>query len=300
MRLFWLRYPLVFVLVASGPLVPIGWAHSVSAKDGLGRVIRLARPANRIVTLAPNATEIVASAGAMGEIVGDSAYSNWPSSARRLPKVSNAFRIDLERIVQLHPNLIVAWASSLPIAAEQALERLGYPVFVLRPRSLKQIAREVLDVGNLAGTATRAKAFVTGYLSRLMRLSRRYSGLSTVSVFYEISGKPLYTIGGEQLISKIIRLCGGRNIFSPLSTLAPVVTRASVLASNPDVILTGSGPFAHQRLRAWSKDPWLAAVRGNNLFVLPAALLGQPGPRVLQGAAMLCRDLQKARRRRDG
>lgn len=288
---------LMVVIASVFPLT--AWGHPVSAKDDLGGLVRLSKPADRIITLAPNATEIVASAGAMDKVVGDSAYSNWPPPARALPRVSNAFRIDLERIVDLRPDLIVAWASSLPLAAQRALERLGYPVFILRPRSLKQIAHEVLEIGKLAGTDSRAKASAIRYLHQLRRLSKRYTGLPTVSVFYEISGKPLYTVGGQQIISKIIRLCGGRNVFSSLRTLAPVVTRASVLARDPEVILTGSGPFARERLQRWSKEPWMAAVRADNLFVLPASLLGQPGPRILRGARKVCRDLQLARRRGD-
>ncbi|HEX5314328.1 MAG TPA: cobalamin-binding protein, partial [Gammaproteobacteria bacterium] len=129
------------------------------------------------------------------------------------------------------------------------------------------------------------------------RLRRKYAQDPPLRVFYEISAKPLYTVGGGQIISQILALCGGRNIFAKLTTLAPVVDEGAVVARNPQAIFTDDSPGAAGRLDDWRRWPWLAAVKADNLFVLPADLIGRAGPRILKGAAIVCRDLSIVRSR---
>lgn len=280
-------------------LIPLlgAQAKGISARDDLGNWVTLPGPAARIISLAPSATEIVYAAGAGKRLVGVSAYSRWPVEVRRLPRVGDAFRIDLERIVALRPDLVVAWASATPPAAREALERLGIPLFLLAPRRLNDIAREIRVMGRLAGTSRVADRAAGMFVQTKARLARRYSHRRAVTVFYEISAHPLYTVGGRQMISRVIRLCGGRNIFTRLGRLAPVVEQAAVLARNPQVILTGSGPRVRARLNTWRREPWLVAVKAANLFVVPAGLLGKPAPRILLGAQAVCRALAVARQR---
>lgn len=270
-------------------------AAPVQAKDGLGRTVSLPAPARRIVSLAPSVTELVYAAGAGPRLVGVSAYSNWPAAARKLPRVGDAFRIDLERIAALRPDLVIGWASGTPPSERKALERLGLTLMLLAPHRLDDIARTIRRIGRLAGTGTAARRAATAFLAQRARLARIYSHRRVVSVFYELSDNPLYTVGGRQIISQVLELCGGRNVFSDLGKLAPVVTRASVLARKPQVILVGSYRGAKRDLRAWTRWPWLPAVRHGNLFVVPGEILGRATPRILWGALAVCRDLQQAR-----
>ncbi len=272
-------------------------AARVPLTDDLGRTVTLPAPARRIVTLAPSATEIVYAAGAGKRLVGVSSYSNWPPGARHLPRVGDAYGIDLERIAALRPNLVIAWASAMPLGAREALGRLGLPLLLFAPRQLSDIAREIRLVGRAAGTEEIADKSAAAFLRKRAHLAARYERRRPVRVFYEISAKPLYTVGGKQIISQVLHLCAGHNIFSGIGTLAPTVSRAAVLARNPQVILTGSGKRATQRLDAWKRWPWLAAVRRGNLFVIPGDALGRPAPKVLDAAAVVCRDIQQARRR---
>ncbi|MDN5865070.1 MAG: cobalamin-binding protein [Gammaproteobacteria bacterium] len=265
--------------------------------DALGNEILLHAPAERIVSLAPNVTEIIYFAGAGQKLVAVSAYSDWPLAARELPRVGDAFRVDLERVVALAPDLVIVDASSTPSVVRDALRRLGIPLLLLSPHKLDDVAEAVKLVGKAAGTQAVAHRVAEAFSRVRKRLMQAHENSEPVSVLYEISGKPLYTIGGSQIISRVIRLCGGRNIFAGLGKLAPIVSRAAVLARNPQVILTGSGPRAQLRLNAWKRWPWLAAVKADNLFILPNAVLGRASPRILLGAVAVCRNLEKARRR---
>ncbi|MGH8426697.1 MAG: cobalamin-binding protein [Gammaproteobacteria bacterium] len=274
-------------------------AAAVVLKDDLGNRIVLATPAKRIVSLAPSVTEIVYAAGAGNRLVGVSAWSDYPPAAKKLPQVGDAFRVDLERISALRPDLVIAAASATPPAAREALARLGLPILLLAPRKLEDIAREMRLVGRAAGTSQTADHAAADFLTERERLAQIYAGVRGISVFYEISAQPLYTIGGEQIISQVLALCGGRNVFAELNSLAPVVDEGAVLARNPQAILTGNDAGAQARLDAWRRWPWLTAVKSDNLFVVPSDLLARPGPRILAGAADVCRDLATARRRLD-
>lgn len=277
--------------------MPAAWAAPIQITDGVGRTLRLDAPARRIVSLAPNVTELVYAAGAGSHLVGVSAYSDWPAAARKLPRIGDAFRIDLERIVALKPDLVIAWASGTPPSERQALTRLGLPLMLLAPRKLGDIAREIRAIGRLAGTTKVARRSAAAFLRLRDRLAQAYAHRRSVRVFYEISAHPLYTVGGHQIISRVLSLCGGRNVFAGLGKLAPVVTRAAVLAREPQAILVGSGPAARRALAAWKRWPWVPAVRYGNLFLVPGAILGQATPRLLMGALAVCRDLERARRR---
>ncbi|MGH8127111.1 MAG: cobalamin-binding protein [Gammaproteobacteria bacterium] len=265
--------------------------------DGLGHEIRLNAPAQRIVSLAPNVTELVYAAGAGSHLVAVSSYSDWPATARNLPHVGDAFRIDLERIVALKPDLVIGWASGTSPSERQALQRLGLPLMLVASRKLDDIARSIRRIGRLAGTTAVANRAADAFVATRNRLERTYAHRRSLSVFYEISEHPLYTIGGQQIISQVLSLCGGRNVFSDLGKLAPVVSRGAVLARKPQVILVGSGPGAQAMLDAWKRWTWLPAVRQGNLFAVPATVLGRATPRLLRGALAVCRDLQQARQR---
>ena len=249
------------------------------------------------MSLAPSATELVYAAGAGSRLVAVSAYSDWPAAARVLPQVGDAFRIDLERIVALRPDLVIGWASGTSPSERDALKRLGIPLLLLAPRKLDDIPRALNLIGRLAGTSPVARSAARAFIKARNRLRAAYARRRSLRVFYELSDSPLYTIGGPQIISQVIRLCGGRNVFSDLGKLAPVVTRAAVLARKPQVILIGSYRGAAAALGRWRRWHWLPAVKHGNLFIVPGEILGRATPRLLTGAVRVCQDLALARKR---
>jgi iron complex transport system substrate-binding protein len=259
--------------------------------------VRLERPATRIVTLAPQLTELVFAAGAGERLVGVSANSDYPPPARTLPVVGGAGRIDLERILALRPDLVLAWGAGGQQVDVERLRALSIPVVVLTPRRLADIPRHLELIGRLAGTAYDATRAAFFFRERLAGLRTRYAGRRPVTVFYEIWHEPLMTINGEHIISEAIEVCGGRNVFANLPAATPTLSMEALAAADPEVIVT-SGPSARRAslLAQWQGMTRLRAVAAGRVFFSDADLLHRPTPRMLDGIAALCEALERARR----
>lgn len=271
---------------------------SVTVTDDAGQAVTLARPAQRIVSLAPHATELLFAAGAGARVVGVVAYSDWPPEARRLPVVGDATTLDLERIVALAPDLVVAWPYTMP-AQLAALRSRGAAVFVSDPKSIAGIAGDVEALGALADTGVAANATAASLRARHGALKARYAGAPPISVFYEVWNEPLQTIGGRHLISEAIAQCGGTNVFGALTLPAPTVSVEAVVAARPEAIVAGSDDGRRPAwLNQWLRWNSVPAVRYGNLFVADGDLLHRSGPRFVDGVAALCGQLEQARANR--
>jgi iron complex transport system substrate-binding protein len=270
-------------------------AGAVRVVDDTGNEVVLPRPAQRIVSLAPHATELLFAAGAGSAVVGVVAHSDWPAAARALPRVGDAGALDLERILALAPDLLVAWpyTASPQLASLQALK---VPIFVSNPKTIGGIADDIERLGVLAGTRGIAQAAAGAMRSRQAQLQSRYRDATRLRVFYEVWNEPLYTIGGPHLISEAIALCGGDNVFGALTQIAPSVSLEAVLAAAPEVIIGGDDEGKQPAwLAQWRRWPDVPAVRAGNLYAADGNLLHRPGPRFVEGVAALCADLDRAR-----
>lgn len=274
-------------------------AAGVEVVDDAGRVIRLKKPAERIVSLAPFLTEILFEAGAGSTLVGTVNYSDYPEPALQIPRVGNYNNFDAERILAFKPDLVVAWLSGNPRAQVERLGNLGLAIYLSEPRVFEDVPRNLERLGELAGTAHIAKRAAAAFRQRHKRLQRRYAGRPTVRVFYEVWNQPLMTVNGEHLLSRMMELCGGRNVFAQLAPLAPVVDLEAVFKADPEVIIaSGMGENNPAWLEIWRRYPSLSAVRDDGLFFIPPSLLQRNGPRILDGAEQMCRVLERARVKR--
>lgn len=252
--------------------------------------------ARRIVALAPHLTELVYTAGAGDRLVGVVAWSDFPPAAQELPQVGDAFRVDLERLALLRPDLVLAWQSGNPPQMIGQLERHGYRVVTLATPGLDAVADNLVAIGQLAGTSTAAGAAAAAYRAELAALRDRHAAKTRVTVFYQISPQPLYTVGGPHPISEIIATCGGRNIFGDLATPAPVVAVEDVLSRDPQVIVAGPPPGGDDTLGHWRRWTQLAAVRGGNLYTVDPSLVTRASTRIIEGLRRVCALLEHARR----
>jgi iron complex transport system substrate-binding protein len=269
--------------------------------DDSGAPVRLDAPAKRIVSLAPHATELLYAAGLGPALVGVSAYSDYPPAARALPSVGSLSALDLERIVGLKPDLVVAWGSGGSPAATSALRRMGIAVFVSDPRALADIAANLRKLGQLGGQPAQGEAAAHSFESGLAELRARYAGRRELSVFYQIWDEPLITVNGSHSLSEVLRLCGGRNVFADLPALAPTVSLESVLGANPQVIFaSGSDAQRPPFLDHWRRWPQLRAALGGALYDIPPDLVQRPTPRLLEGATRICAALDAARNQKPG
>ncbi|KQQ86750.1 cobalamin-binding protein [Massilia sp. Leaf139] len=272
---------------------------AVSVIDDSGKRVVLARPAQRVISMAPHVTELVFAAGGGARIVGAMNYSDYPFEARMIPLIGSNSQIDLERVIALKPDLLIVWQSGNTARQIAQLQSLGIPVFHSEPRSLDMVESSLQRFGRLLGTEKTAGAAAARFRAKVNDLRTRYGSRSPVTVFYQAWDNPLYTLNGDQIASDAIRLCRGKNIFAELKTIAPQVSVEAVLQRDPEAIVGGKVFAPEDRgLTVWAPYKGMKAVRRNNLFTLDDELITRPGPRVVDGAAKLCARLDEARARR--
>lgn len=275
----------------------VSWA-GIDLRDDTGRVLHLDRPAQRIITLAPHATELLFAAGAGATLIATVEFSDFPPAARRLPRVGGYETIDVERIVALKPDLVVAWGSGNPPAVIDLLIALRVPVYISEPRKLDDIATSLIAFGRFAASVPAAEKAAVEFRQRAAALRTRYGSRSPVRVFYQVWDEPLMTVNDSHLISKVLDLCGGRNVFGGLPSLAPTVDVEAVLAADPDAILSSEETGARRNaIDSWRRWPRLRAVRNEHLLLLPPDILVRHSPRILDGAQAVCDRLDRVRDR---
>jgi iron complex transport system substrate-binding protein len=271
-------------------------AQTITVQDFAGREVTLEQPAKRIVALAPHIVENLYSAGAGEKLVGVASYSNFPDAANKIPEVGTYSAYSLEQILAVRPDLVVMWGSGNGMQTLSRLEALGIPVYVSELRKLSDVPQSIRKLSQLAGTTSAGEAEASRIETELESLHSHYGGKTSLGVFYQIWNEPLQTVNGEHLISEIIALCGGNNVFGDAGSLAPRISIESVLLRDPDAIVaSGMGEARPEWLDQWRLYPSLAAVAGNALFFINPDHVQRPTARMLLGARMLCQQLDQIR-----
>lgn len=286
-----------FCLIALLAAVPA--LADVAVKDDSGRTVHLTQPARRIVSLSPHITENLFAIGAGNRIVGTVEFSNYPEEAKKIRQIGSYEKIDLEAVAALRPDLVIAWESGNSASHVAKLKAIGLPVLVTETRRIEDVPADLERLGALTGTGVGARAAAAKFRERLEALRARYSGRPKATVFYQAWDQPLMTVGGRQIISDAIRLCGGENVFAAIKPMAAEVTVEAVLAADPEAIVAGGmGAERPEWLDAWRRWPALTAVARNNLFFVHPDQLQRHTPRILDGIERLCQHLETARARR--
>jgi len=293
----------LFLALSLSLCLSVPASAAVSVTDDAGRTVTLAHPARRVISLAPHATELLYAAGGGSRIVGTVDYSDYPPPARQLPRVGDNRALDLERIAALKPDLIVIWRHGNAQQQTDRLRALGLPIFSSEPRRLDDIATSLEKLGTLLGTDPEARRAAAQFRQRVATLRATYASRPPVTVFYQVWQQPLLTLNGQHMFSDVLALCGGRNLFAAEAPLVPSVSVEAVVAGNPEVMLASSAgatpvdqpPADFAMWRRWKQ---VTAVARGNFFTIDADLLDRAGPRVVDGAEMLCKDLETARSRR--
>lgn len=274
-------------------------AAGIDVVDDTGAHLSLPEPARRIVSLAPGATEMLFGAGAGSQVIATVAYSEEPAAARKVPRIGDANAIDMERLLVLKPQVVVYWPGGNNPAQIGQLKRLGFTLYGQQVNRLADLGDSLRRLGALAGTSLIARQHAAQIETQLLALRERYSKRAPVTALLETWNQPLYTVGGHQLMSDALAICGAVNIFGDVVQLSPAVQVEAVITRDPDLIIAaappGDGP---QWLRAWQKFPALKAVRTGNLLDFTDQALSRLGPSVVGATAALCRQIDSARARR--
>lgn len=255
--------------------------------------------APRIVSLAPHLTELAFDAGAAERLVGAVEWSDHPAAARELPRIGDAFRFDAETILSLGATDAIAWQGGTPRSSQRQLEALGLTVHAIEIRTLDQIGEALRVLGRLAGTSAAADAAARRYRARLERLRAEARRGVPVTVFYQVSQRPLFTLGGRHVFNEVLALCGARNVFADLDVEAAAVGIEAVVDAAPDVILVGADRRPAEASAAWSSRTEIPAVRCGRVLEVDADSLVRPTTRLLDGAEELCARLEALRRGED-
>ncbi len=211
--------------------------------------------------------------------------------------------LDLERIAALKPDLIVVWRHGNAQKQTDRLRALGLPLYLSEPRKLASIPENLEKLGKLMDTGPVATRAAADFRQQVETLRKTYANRPPVTVFYQVWQQPLMTLNGQHMVSDMLALCGGRNLFGNEPPLVPTVSVEAVVAGNPEAMMTaGMGATRPDKPLAdfamWEKWKSVTAVARNNLFIIDGDLVNRAGPRVVQGAAEICKDLDIARSRR--
>jgi iron complex transport system substrate-binding protein len=281
-----------------GILTGMPFMANVSEKtftDDVGRRVYLAKPARRVVSLAPSVTEILFAVGLDSEVAGVTTFCDYPPEARAKPKVGSSIQ-NLEAIIGLKPDLVLAVKSEIVRPDVLAkLEQLKIPMFILAPKTIEDILGHISTVGSLVGRERAARAVAQGLRDRLSVLRNRMGAVRPVRVFYVVNTDPLISVGSGSFIHQMLELAGGDNIVGQTAIPYPKVSLEEVLRRDPEVLLFPVGasegiPEAEQQ--RWRKWTTLSAVAHNRMHQVKAELVNRPGPRVVDGIEALAQAIR--------
>ncbi|MBB6290861.1 MULTISPECIES: cobalamin-binding protein [unclassified Pseudomonas] len=241
----------------------------------------------RVVSLAPSLSEIVAELGAADLLVGVLDGGERPAALANVPSVGRYGQLDMERLLSLRPDLILLWPGSVGPAQREQLQRLNIPVYVAEPHSLEQLTTQVQAIAEQLGRADAGRQLAAQLRQRLAQLRQRYQRAEPLRVFYQVWNQPLYTVGGGQIISDALSVCGARNVFDDLKLPAPQVSIESVLQRNPEMILVGD----QAQKEAWRAWPSMA----ERVRLVPDKGLERPSGQMLEALARLCQVIAPSR-----
>ena len=265
-------------------------AQPIELTDGLGRVIKLAGPAQRIVSLAPSNTEIVFALGAGGQMVGRDGFSDFPPDAKQVPDIGNSLdKLNTEAIVAQKPDLVLA-ADINSADQVKTLENLGLTVYrVPNPKDFDGLYQNLAAVGQLTGHAAAAQVLTEDSKARVAAVIEKTKGVTTKpKVFYELDAtdatKP-FTPGPGTFVDMLITLAGGQNIGGALKGEWAQISSEERVAQNPDVILLGDAAYGISVESVGQRAGWadIAAIKANAVYTFDDNLVSRPGPRLVDG-----------------
>ncbi len=253
-------------------------------------------PVQRVISLAPHATEIAYAAGLGDKLVAVSEMSDYPEQANRLEKVANYQGLKLERILALRPDLVIAWPMGNPAKELEKLKQFDVPIYYATTRSLDDIANDIEQLSQYSENPQLGKAAAENFRAQLKVLKAKYKNKDKVRYFYQLSEKPIITVVGNNWPSEVFSLCGGENIFTTSGSPYPQVSMEQVITRQPDVIFTSHSAMSHDGIWSeWKNE--LPALKNGHLWSLNSDWLSRPTPRTLNAITEVCKHFETVRQK---
>ena len=264
--------------------------------DDLDRMVCTSKPVQRIISLAPGVTELVYAAGGGDKLVAVDDHSDYPDAVKSLPRVGGYPNTSAEAILAMKPDLVMIWSGGNDSRLSAQLENIGLTIFYSDPVDFDGISSVIRRMGKVMGTDKVAEKSAVAFDQHYQSVKKQFSQAKPVNVFFEIWDNPLMTVNGGQIISQSIELCGGVNVFADARPRVPKVGIEALLAKNPDAIVSSEIVQKDQGIhRRWQRYSQIRAVKNGFLFTIPGDLIARPTPRTLEGAEVLCQQLQSVR-----
>lgn len=284
----------LFALLAAGSLPAVS-ASDITVVDDAGRKVTLSRVPQRIVSIAPGATEMLFAAGAGSRVIATVEFSDEPPEAKKVPRIGDSNAVDMERVVALRPDVVVVWEGGNNVAQIDRLEKLKVPLYRHKLSRLADIPMSLRRLGALAGTQAAAEASAHDVETRLATLQKRF-GQATAkpTVLLQVWNRPIYTVGGSQMMTDSLRFCGALNVFADLKEQGPSVDTEAVIDRDPQIIVAVAPPGVSQEwLGVWKRFGTLRAVRDGRLVPFEDQRLSRLGPSAIAGTEALCEAINR-------
>jgi iron complex transport system substrate-binding protein len=261
--------------------------------DGIGRQIAVKTKPQRIISLAPNVTEILFALGLGDRVIGVTTYCDFPDQAKTKEKIGDTLHPNLERIIALKLELVVVTTSSQLENLARKLDGLQIPVYVANPRTIRDVIISIRELGKVTGATAEADKLADEMGERIVQVELRVKNLPTPSVFYVLQTGPLITAGRNTFINDLITLAGWQSISSEETADYPQFSRETVIARAPEIIVVPAGHGTDLvRVEDLRRDfPTTPAVRNNRIVRVNPGWVDRPGPRIVDGLELLARGL---------
>ena len=250
--------------------------------------------AKRIIALSPHGVEMLFAIGAGDSIVATTDYADFPAAAKNIPSIGGYYGIQIERVIELNPDLIVVWQSGNKIEDINQLRDLGFTVVNSDPKSLADVATDIELLGKLTGHSVKAKQVADDYRQQLADITLQNQTKPAVKVFYQLWSTPLMTVSKGSWIQNLIEVCHGENVFYNAASEYPQISIENVLLTGAQVILQSQDEGNILGIN-WSDWPELPAVKNQHIYQFDADLLHRATPRAIQGVNAVCGALDKVR-----
>jgi len=279
----------VLLILAAAPL-----AAATTVTDDTGQRVTLPHQPERIISLAPGATEMLFAAGVGARLIATVDFSDEPAAAQRVPRIGDVTAVDMERLVALRPDVVVVWPGGGNPAQIEKIAQLGIPIYRQQVNRLGDLPASLRRLGALSSDGSVAERAASTVAAELARIAREYGGGTAASptVLLEVWNRPIYTVGGTHLMSDALTLCGVRNVFGDLRELGPIIDTEAVIARNPDIIVAAPPPGEGASwLAEWRRFGSLKAVQTGRLIAFEDQRLSRLGPSVVPATEALCKAL---------
>jgi len=280
------RLSILIVLVLSLILCSPDYIYAETFTDGIGRKIELTKRPERIVSLAPNITEILFSLQSGNKVVGVTDFCDYPEEAINKAKVGWLISPNIEKIISLQPDIVFATTEGNKPEIVDELERMNIKTYVLNPHNINGILSDITAIGAVTGQSSAARELVNSLTRRVDSIKKRALERSPKRVIYLVSTDPVISAGPGSFIHDLILTAGGVNVLSDSPIRYPRVDMEEIILKDPEVIIAPSDLI--EQIQGWKKR-WggISALKNGMVYPINPDIVSRPGPRIIDGLELI-------------